>query len=58
MIDHEKEFIKNGGKSCPYCGCKGIKLKGTEPNIKYKCDDCGKKWKRIYKLVGFKRTIN
>lgn len=55
----EKEYVNKKGNFCPFCQSR--KIQSTEHvqldacfgNQNVVCDNCGKRWKDIYKLVGY-----
>ena len=61
ILDHlipyrKKKYIKSGGVRCPYCGSDNISGGHMEVDCTgawqdVHCDDCGKDWQDIYKMV-------
>ena len=58
MITEEmkKEYLEAGGMLCPYCGSHSVRADhidcdSDEAWSKVRCEDCGKKWKDLYKLT-------
>jgi len=47
-------YLAIGGVRCPYCESKNISAGiFDEGNVQeVECEDCGKRWKDIYSLVG------
>jgi hypothetical protein len=54
-----KEYIKNGGRRCPYCG--SDEIEGDDLDFEAEgiyqevyCLDCENEWYDIHKLIGIK----
>ena len=47
--------LATGGVLCPHCGSDNIRGEGFETEASseiVECEDCGKRWKDIFSLVG------
>lgn len=56
-----EEYVKAGGCRCPFCG--GTSLYGGFTEVDEGgawqpvfCEDCGKEWNDIYKLLGYEEV--
>jgi hypothetical protein len=52
-----KNYLENGGNKCPYCGSENIsgghfETDSNEAWQPVSCDDCGREWSDLYRLVG------
>jgi DNA-directed RNA polymerase subunit RPC12/RpoP len=51
-----EKYVKNEGALCPYCDSKDMEggnyeAEGDTITMKVSCNNCGKEWFDIYKLV-------
>jgi hypothetical protein len=61
-IDHRDEqqalYLYDGFSRCPFCGaanpdCDNLEVDGPEVVQESECFTCGKRWRDVYRLVGF-----
>jgi transposase-like protein len=53
----KQDYILGGGHHCPYCASHNITaliFEGEDSGQPVRCEDCGKEWTDIYKLVDIK----
>lgn len=56
-LEQIEKYIDDGGVRCPYCGSENITGSYPETDVgeswqDVECDDCGKEWTDLYRLVG------
>ena len=55
--EQKKNYISSGGNECPKCGSSeispiyGFETDGTSAWRAVECDECGKRWNDVYKLI-------
>ena len=51
----DEEFVRSGGNLCPFCWSENISCEGHmyENGQKTVCEECGKVWYELYKLIGW-----
>jgi len=52
--EQKEDYISTGGLHCPFCSSSNISAgvwEGEAEGQKVDCEDCGKRWWDIYKLV-------
>jgi formate dehydrogenase maturation protein FdhE len=53
-VEQKQDYIVSGGNHCPYCASHNITaliFDGEDGGQPVRCEDCGKEWTDIYKLV-------
>lgn len=53
----KRDYIRSAGSHCPHCKSQSITASHFESDVSsawqpVRCDDCGKEWNDVYKLVG------
>lgn len=57
----DAQYVAIGANVCPFCGSGNIRgdeleVDGTKAFQACWCNDCGKNWADLYKLVGYEET--
>ena len=55
----DDEYVERGGNECPHCRSRDIttkdngELDGSRYVVGVICQDCGREWEDIYRLIGW-----
>ena len=55
-----RQYAESGGQTCPFCRSTNVEAAGAimpddrdSATLEVECNDCGRTWKDIYRLVGY-----